>query len=164
MNTLVEQANIIMLPTVDVRNSNSATADATYWAPAHDVRGYHRVFAKVRLSAWNIADSLTTCQLQQCTSAAGAGAKALTTVGTGATYDYNDATPVNAITETVTFDIPTDLLDTANGFYYVRIYAATAGNTGDDFITGVIVPYGGRDRYAERGAAAAAGATVYIVK
>lgn len=164
MNTLVENAKVILLPDADIGGTDTATIDATYWAPAHDARPYHRIYACVRLGTWNAADDLDTVKLQQCTSAAGAGAKDLTTSGAGSTYDYDTTYVIDAVTNTVTFDVPTDLMDSANGFYYVRLYGAETGNTGTDNVSGVIILYGARDKCAERGAAAVAGETAYIVK
>jgi len=161
---LVENAKVILLPDADIGGTDTAAIDATYWAPAHDVRPFHRIYAQLRVGTWNATDDVDTCKLQQCTSAAGAGAKDLTTSGSGSAYDYDTDAPVDAVTNTVTFDLPTDLLDIANGFYYVRLYAAETGNTGTDNVSGAIVLYNARDKYEERGAAAAAGEIVYIVK
>jgi hypothetical protein len=164
MNTLVEQAKVVLLPDVDIGGTNTAAEDATYWAPAHDARQYQRIYAQLRVGTFHATDDVDTCKLQQCTSAAGAGAKDLTTSGSGSAYDYDTDAPVDAVTNTVTFDLPTDLLDVKNGFYYVRLYAAETGDTGTDNVSGVIALYGARDRYAARGAAAVAGEIVYVVK
>ena len=164
MNTLVENAKVICLPNADIGGTNTATLDATYWGAAHDARLFHRIYVQLRVGTWNAGDDVDTCKLQQCTAADGTGAKDLTTSGSGTTYDYNTDYPLDAVTNTVTFDLPTDIMDFANGYYYVRLYAAETGDSGTDNVSGVIVLYGARDKYAERGAAAASGETVYILK
>ena len=164
MLNLVENAKVILLPDADIGGTNTAAIDATYWAPAHDVRGFHRIYAQLRLGTWNAADDLDTVKLQQCTSAAGAGAKDLTTSGSGSAYDYDTDAPLDAVTNTITFDLPVELMDIDGGFYYVRLYAAEGGNTDTDNVSGVIALYNARDKYEERGAAAASGVTAYVVK
>ena len=153
-------AKVILLPDADIGGTNTAAIDATYWAPAHDVRGYHDIYAKVRLGTWNAADDLDTCKLQQCTAADGTGAKDLTTSASGGDYDTDY--PVDAVTNTVVFDVRTSQMDIANGYYYVRLYAAEGGNTGTDNVSGVIILYNAREKQAEKEAAASSGVTVYV--
>jgi hypothetical protein len=153
-------AKVILLPDADIGGTNTAAIDATYWAPAHDVRGYHDIYAKVRLGTWNASDDLDTCKLQQCTAADGTGAKDLTTSASGGDYDTDY--PVDAVTNTVVFDVRTSQMDIANGYYYVRLYAAEGGNTGTDNVSGVIILYNAREKQAEKEGAASAGVTVYV--
>jgi hypothetical protein len=153
-------AKVILLPDADIGGTNTAAIDATYWAPAHDVRGYHDIYAKVRLGTWNASDDLDTCKLQQCTAADGTGAKDLTTSASGGDYDTDY--PVDAVTNTVVFDVRTSQMDIANGYYYVRLYAAEGGNTGTDNVSGVIILYNAREKGAEKEGAASAGVTVYV--
>ena len=153
-------AKVILLPDADIGATNTAAIDATYWAPAHDVRGYNDIYAKIRLGTWNAADDLDTCKLQQCTAADGTGAKDLTTSGSG--DDYDTDSPVDAVTNTAVFDVRTSQMDIAGGFYYVRLYAAETGNSGTDNVSGVIILYNAREKGAEQEGAASAGVTVYV--
>lgn len=163
MLKMSHDAKVEILPEVSVRNSDSATADATYWAVAFDARGYHDIYAKVRIAtAWNAADDLLTCKLQQCTAADGTGAKDLTTSGVGSTYDYDATYPIDAVTNSVVLEARTEQMDMANGYYYVRVYCATTSNTGTDEVGAVLVLYNARDKYAEREAAAVEGEIVYV--
>lgn len=153
-------ARVELLPTVSIRATNSAAADAVYWAPAFDVRPYHDIYAKLKIGAtWDANDNVTTCKLQQCTAADGTGAKDLTT--SSATGDYDTDTPIDATGNTVVLEARAEDMDMDNGFYYVRLYAASTDNTGQDDVLGVIVLYNARNKYAEREAAASAGAVVY---
>lgn len=163
MMKMSHDAKVVILPMVNVRNSNSATADATYWAVAHDASGYHDIYAKVRLgTTWNASDDLLTCKLQQCTSAAGAGAKDLTTSGSGATYNYDSDSPVDAVSNTVVLEARAADMDVANGFYFVRLYCATTSNTGEDDVEAVLILYNAREKQLQKEGAASAGVTVYV--
>ena len=155
-------AKVIPLPMFSIRNTNSA-AEATVWAVAVDVTGYHEIYAKVVLGlTWNASDDLLTVKLQQCTSAAAAGAKDLTTVGSGATYGYDSDTPLDALTNSVVLEANTQDMDAEGGFKYLRVYAATTSNTGTDEVYGVLILYNARDKYAQREGAASAGVTMYV--
>lgn len=157
---LSSDAKVILLPAADIGGTDTATVDATYWAPAHDVRGFHSIYAKLRVGTWNAADDLDTCKLQQCNTAAGGGAKDLTTSASGGNYDTDS--PVDAVTNTVVLEANTADMDLANGFYYVRLYAAETGNTGTDEVSGVIILYDARNKEEELEGAASAGVTVYV--
>jgi hypothetical protein len=162
MLKMSSDAEVIVLPTADIGGTDTATIDATYWGAAHDVRGWKSIYAKLRVGTWNAADDVDTLKLQQCTDATGSDAKDLTTSGSGATYDYNTAYPLDAVTNTAVLEADVADMDIAGGFYYVRLYAAETGNTGTDDVAGVIILYDARDQYAQREGAAAAGETVYI--
>lgn len=163
MLSMSHDAKVVILPQCDIGGTNTATQDATYWAPAHDARGYHDIYAKIWVGpTWNAADDLDTCKLQQCTAADGTGAKDLTTSGSGTTYDYDTDYPVDAATNTVVMEVRTSQMDMANGYYYVRAYAAETGNTGEDDIAGVLILYNAREKGAEKEGAASSGVTVYV--
>ncbi len=120
---------------ISVRNTNVETA----WV---SMQNYGRVMAYVEVSAtWNASDTLITAKLQQATSAAGAGAKDLTTVGSGITYNYDSATPINAENEFIIFEARAEDLDVNNGFKFVRLYLATTSNTGTDNVCGMLIRY-----------------------
>ncbi len=154
-------AKVIVLPEADIGGTNSAAIDAVYWAPAHDVSGFNSIYAKLWVGAtWNAADDVDTCKLQQCTSAAGAGAKDLTTSASGGNYDTDY--PVDAATNTVVLEAKVTDMDIENGFRYVRLYCAEGGNTGEDDVHGVLIIYNAEQKYAQREGAASAGVTVYV--
>jgi hypothetical protein len=158
---LSSDARIIPLPSVDIGGSDAETVDATNWAPFFDISGFDRVTAVVRLGpTWNAADDLDTCKLEQATSAAGAGAKDLTT--SSATGDYDTDTPVDAVGDEVILEARADQCDVDNGFHFVRVFVAETGNTGTDEVHASIILHGARYGHAERHRAAAAGSVVYV--
>jgi hypothetical protein len=157
---LSECAMVVVLPTVSIRNTNSAAAETTYWAAWQDMRDFEHIYAKLQVGAtFNAADNVTTCKLQQATSAAGAGAKDLTTSASGGDYDTDN--PVDAAGNTVVLEARKADLDVTNGFRYVRLYAASTDNTGVDNVEGVLVLHCANEKYAQKEAAAAVGEVVY---
>ena len=160
-NQLSSDAKIIPLPTVDIGGSDAEAEDATNWAPFHDISGFDRVTAIVKLGpTWNAADDLDGCKLEQATSAAGAGAKDLTTSGSG--DDYDTAAPVDAVGDEVILEARADQFDVDNGFHFVRLFVSEAGDTGTDEVHGCLILHGARYGHAERHRAAAAGSVVYV--
>jgi hypothetical protein len=157
---LSEQARVIQLSTVDIGGTDTATMDPAGWGAWHDVADFERIYAKVRLGTWNAADDLDTCKLEQATSAAGAGAKDLTTSGAGLDYDTNN--PVDATGDTVVLEANADQLDVDNGYRFVRVLCAETGNTGQDDVEGVLILHSARQQFAEREGAAVAGSRVYV--
>jgi len=160
MLSMSHDAKVVLLPDADIGGTNTATVDATYWAPAYDVRPYQDIYAKIRLGTWNAADDLDTCKLQQCTAADGSDAKDLTTSGSG--YNYDTDYPVDAVTNTVVLEARAEDMDIAGGYYYVRLYAAETGNTGVDNVSGVIILYNAKEKGKEKEGAASSGVTVYV--
>jgi hypothetical protein len=158
---LSHDAEVHVLPTADIGGTNTATIDATYWGAWHDVKGYSKIYGKLMIGAtWNAGDDVDTCKLQQATSSAGAGAKDLTTSGSG--YGYDSDYPVDAAGNTVVLEARAEDLDVAGGFHYVRLYAAETGDTGTDNVAGVLILYGAVHEEAEKEAAASSGAVVYV--
>ncbi len=161
MNRLSEEAKVVVLPTVDIGGTDTATMDATYWGGWQDIKGFDRIYAKVRLGTWNAADDLDTCKLQQATTSVGGSAKDLTT--SSATGNYDTDTPIDAAGNTVVLEARAEDLDVDNAFRYVRVYCAETGNTGTDNIEGVLVLDRPNDAYAQREAAAVSGEVVYVI-
>jgi hypothetical protein len=160
MMGLSADAKVVSLPSFSVRNTNSA-AETVVWKIAVDARPYADIYAKVVLGlTWNASDDLTTCKLQQCTAVDGTGAKDLTT--SSATGGYDTDTPVDALGNSVVLEARVADMDMENGFYYVRVYAASTGNTGTDECHGVLILYNAREKAANKEAAAAAGEVVYL--
>lgn len=155
---LSENAKFTVLETADIGGTN--TGSTGNWATWLDMRDFARVTAVVELGTWNSSDDLDTCKLEQATSAAGAGAKDLTTSASGGDYD-TDA-PVDADGDQVILEARADQLDVQNGFRYVRVYCAEAGNSGTDNVSGFIVRHGGHRGFENQHAAAVAGSIVYV--
>lgn len=150
---LSEEIAVTILETSDIGGTNAATG----WV---DMKGWGGVYAKVEVGTWNATDDLDECRLEQATSAAGAGAKDLTTDASGGNYDTDN--PVDADGNTVVLEAHAEDLDVTNGFRYVRLYVAEGGNTGVDNVTGVLIRHSARDKYAQREAAAVTGEVVYV--
>lgn len=89
-------------------------------------------------ATWNAADQLDGLFLQQATSAAGAGAKAMTVA-----KNLNQAAP-NAAGESFSLDCATEDLDVDGGFNYIRCMISEAGNTGVDNVSVTYIRSGGR--------------------
>lgn len=158
---LSQTAELHVLPTVDIGGTDAATVDATNWGAWHLMENFDRVTAIARLaSLWNAADDLDTCKLEQATSAAGAGAKDLTTSGSGLEYDTD--TPVDAIGDEVILEARAEALDVELGFKYVRLFVAEVGNTGVDNIAGALILHGAGYPAENLHRAAAAAAVVYV--
>ena len=154
-----EETISIPLPTADIGATNTAAVDATYWGAWQDMSPFMQVFAKVRLGAFDAADVLNVCKLQQAQDAAGTGAKDLTTAASGGDYDSDN--PVKAAGDQVILEAQAADLDVAGGFRYVRVYCAVTGNTGPDNVEGVIELHDAHHEYAQREGAASA-SKVYV--
>ena len=141
---------------INVRNTNVQTA----WV---DMAEFDRIFAMVECDAatWNGADGLTTLKLQQATSSAGAGAKDLTTSGAGDNYNTTNDT-LTASGSIAYLEARAEDMDTGNGFHYVRLYAASTGNTGADNLFGILVRYNAAHRKTQLAGAYAAATNVYV--
>ena len=142
-----------ILETADIGGTNAST-------PWVSMKDYAAIYAKVILGTWDAGDDLDECRLEQATTSGGAGAKDLTTDASGGNYD-TDA-PIDADGNTVVLEAKAEDLDTENGFTFVRLYVAEAGNTGVDNVTGLLIRYGYAYKKAQLEAAAAAGAVVYV--
>lgn len=99
---------MIALPTVDIGGTDAATVDAD-WAAWHDMRDFDRVTALVRLGAWDAADDLDECRLEQATDSSGTGVKDLTADASGGNYD-TDA-PIDAAGDEVIIEARAEDLD-----------------------------------------------------
>lgn len=158
---LSSDGQLVALPTVDIGGTNAAAVDATNWAVWHRVGDFDRITALLRVGpTWNAADDVDTCKLQQAQDASGAGAKDLTTSGSGLGYDT--AAPVDAAGDEVILEARADQLDVDGGFQYVRLYVAETGNTGVDEVYGLLVLHSARYGYAGRHRDPVAGSVVYV--
>ncbi len=161
MNRLSEEM-VVSFPFTekDIGGGNTAGSDNTVqWL---DMADFDIALFRAELGTWHATDDLDTAKIQQATSSAGAGIKDLTTSESGGDYD-TDA-PIDADGDSVTFDIRAEDLDAANGFRYVRFYAAEVTGTGTDNISCTAIRATARYAKEELTAAAVAGEIVYVTK
>jgi hypothetical protein len=156
--TPISLANAVAGATGNINTRN--TNVESIWV---DMAEYDRIYAEVRCDAstWNGSDGLTTLKLQQATSSAGAGAKDLTTSGAGLNYNTTNDTLTAALSTAIIEARAADM-DVANGFNYVRLYAASTGNTGADNLFGVLIRYNVAHRRSQLAGAYVAATQVYI--
>ena len=144
----------------DIGGTDTAGAnDALHWVSLANFQSFMCV---LELGTWNAGDDLDGCKLEQATSSAGAGKKDLTTSGSGATYDYNTAVPVDADGDQVILECNASDLDVDNGFKFVRVFASEADDTGVDNVSAVYIRSNPRDAYSNLNVAPATGAKVYV--
>jgi len=144
--------DIADLENVDIGGTNAQ-------AGAVDMRKWHKVFAYVEIGTWNATDDLDECRLQQ-DDGTGTAWKDLTTDASGGNYDHGS--PGNADGNFVILEATDEDLDTANGFYLVRLYVAEGGNTGVDNVHGFIFGHGAKTKRAQINGTAVAGEKVYV--
>jgi hypothetical protein len=142
--------DIAVLETADIGGTNAQTG-------AVDMRKWHSVFAYVEIGTWDAGDDLDECRLEQ---GDGSTWKDLTTDASGGNYDT--ANPVDADGNFVILEASDEDLDTANGFYLVRLYVAEGGNTGVDNVTGFIFGHNAKTAQAQKNGAAVTGEKVYV--
>lgn len=111
---------------LNVRNTNVQTE----WM---DTRDFERIFAFVQTAHTTWTDTITTLKLQQATSSAGAGAKDLTTSGAGLNYNTTTDT-IAAVDNFAILEARCEDMDQNNNFRYVRLFAASTGNSGNDYL------------------------------
>lgn len=158
MRKASEESIKTILETADIGGTN--TGATGNWATYLPMKDFAKVQAIVELGTWNAADDLDTCKLQQAQDAAGTGVKDLTTSASGGNYDTDD--PVDADGDKVILEASAEDFDVENGFDYVRVYCAEAGNTGVDNVSGVIERYSAAIAKKELQDAAVAGSIVYV--
>lgn len=106
-------------------NPQSVAAAASVTSTYVAVNDCFAIYALFMMGA--LGGGTVTCSFMQATSAAGAGAKALTATGS-----YGAFTAVaNAVDITQTeIEAATDAMDLANGFYFLAIKVTVAGGSG----------------------------------
>lgn len=155
---LSEDAKITILETADIGGTN--TGAVGNWATYLPMKDFDRVTAVVEVGTWDSSDDLDTCKFQQATDSSGTGVKDLTTSSSGGNYDTDS--PVDADGNQVILEARAEDLDVQNGFDYVRVYVAEAGNTGPDNVSGVIIRHAARNKQDELHATASSAAIVYV--
>lgn len=144
---------VSLLETADIGGTNASTG----WV---SMENFQKVAAYVEIGTWDAGDDLDECRIEQATSAAGAGAKDLTTDASAGNYDT--ATPVDADGDFVILEADAAQMDVAGGFTFVRLYVAEGGNTGVDNVTGFLLRYDARHKKAAQNGAAVTGSKVYV--
>jgi hypothetical protein len=141
---------------LNVRNNNVQTA----W---FSMAEFDRIFAYVQCdhATWNGADGVTTLKLQQAKDSSGTGAKDLTTSGAGSNYNTTNDT-LTASDSKAILECRAEDMDTGNGFYYARLYAASTGNTGADNLFGFAVAYNAVHQKKQLQGAYSAATLVYV--
>jgi len=122
---------IIQYGTEDIGGTDFWTVGAGATAGWVSMEEYDSFLAHVWLgpNAWNAADQLDECHLEQATSAIGAGAKAMTVA------KNLDQVAANTLFESFTLECKGEDLDVDGGFTFVRCMVSEAGNTGQDDAT-----------------------------
>ena len=87
---------------------------------------------------WNAADQLDTLHVNQASSATGTGTKACVPARN------IDQTAANTAGERFRLEVLAADCDTENGFHWVRLECAEAGNTGTDEVRATAICYGAR--------------------
>lgn len=141
---------------INVRNTNVQTV----WI---DMAEYDRLYAYVQLDhlTWNGADGVTTLKLQQAKDSSGTGVKDLTTSGAGSNYNTTNDT-LTASDSKAILECRAEDLDVSNGFEFVRLYAASTGNTGADNLFGFAIAYNAVHRRKQLQGAYSAAVLVYV--
>jgi len=152
---LSEHMSVDLLPTTDIGGTNAQNSGG-YLA----MKNYMRAMMYVEIGTWNSSDDLDECRIQQASSSSGTGVKDLTTDASGGNYDTDN--PVDADGDFVIIEIRGEDLDVDNGFNFIRLFVAEAGNTGQDDITGFINRYEYRYPQKELQGAAVTGSKVYV--
>jgi hypothetical protein len=139
---------------LNVQNGNVETV----WV---DVSAFDRISAYVQCDHASWHDTLTTLKLQQAQDSSGTGAKDLTTSAAGGNYDTSVDTLAAAGSFAILEARSADL-DANNGFRYVRLYAASTGNTGADNLFGFLVVHEAEDKHRQLQGAYSAATAVYV--
>jgi|GEM_PF-2548044 len=103
---------------------------------------YDRIMFVVEVGpTWNAADQLDDLHINQASSATGTGTKALVPA-------VNiDQTAANTTGERFALECTAAHCDVENGFHWVRLECAEAGNTGVDEVRATAICYGARYKF-----------------
>lgn len=151
---LSEHAAFTIIETADIGGTSASTA---YVA----MTNFARVMAYAEIGTWDSGDDLDTAKLQQATDSSGTSVKDLTTSASGGDYD-TDTDALDADGDFVVIEARAEELDADNGFDYVRLTLAEAGNTGVDNVTAFLIRYGYHYPQKELNGAAVSGSKVYV--
>ena len=103
-----------------------------------DQLAFYVIVGPTATETWNAADQLDTLHINQASTAAGAGTKALVPA-------VNlDQVAVNTAGETFCLECTAAHCDTEGGFHWVRLECSEVGNTGADYCVVGVVKYGAR--------------------
>ena len=126
MNKLSERLYVKNFESADIGGTDIWGADDTLgWVSMAEADLF---MALVTIHTWNSTDTLDSCILQQATSSAGAGKKAIS--GKSITPSATVASGQKFV-----FDCKSADLDAANNFTHVRLFVAESDNTGEDSLS-----------------------------
>jgi hypothetical protein len=146
---------------INVRNTNVQTA----WIDTRDFEMFYG-YVQCDHSTWNSADGLTTLKYQQCSAfasayAAGTGTKDVTTSGAASNYNTTNDT-LTASDSIAIIECRAEDMDVGNNFRYLRLYAASTGNTGADNLFGFVIAWRAGHKKRQLQGAYAAATLVYV--
>ena len=132
---VVDTQDLVDIGGTDIHNG-VATAN---WI---DLALYDRIMFVVEVGpTWNAADQLDDLHINQANTAAGGATKALVPA-------HNiDQTAANTTGERFCLECTAADCDTENGFHWVRLECAEAGNTGPDEVRATAICYGARYQF-----------------
>lgn len=146
---------------LNVRNTNVQSA----WIDTRDFEAFY-AYVQCDHATWNSADAVTTLKFQQASAnasayAAGTGTKDVTTSGAGLNYNTtNDQ--LTASDSFAILDCRAEDLDQNGGFRYLRLYAASTGNTAADNLFGFVIAFRNAHKHRQLQGAYAAATQVYV--
>jgi len=146
---------------INVRNTNVQTA----WIDTKDFEAFY-AYVQCDHATWNGADGLTTLKFQQASAkasdyAAGTGTKDVTTSGAGLNYNTTNDT-LTASDSWAIIECRAEDLDQNGGFRYLRLFAASTGNTGADNLFGFVIAFRNTHKRKQLQGAYAAATAVYV--
>lgn len=145
----------------NVRNTNVQTA----WIDTRDFDAFY-AYVQCDHTTWNGADGLTTLKFQQASAkasdyAAGTGTKDVTTSGAGSNYNTTNDT-LTASDSFAILDCRAEDMDQNGGFRYLRLFAASTGNTGADNLFGFVIAFRNAHKHKQIQGAYTAATKVYV--
>lgn len=146
---------------INVRNTNVQTA----WIDTRDFEAFY-AYVQCDHATWNSSDGLTTLKFQQASAnsgsySAGTGTKDVTTSGAGLNYNTTNDT-LTASDSVAIIDCRAEDMDQNGGFRYLRLYAASTGNTGADNLFGFVIAFRCAHKHKQLQGAYAAATQVYV--
>ncbi len=149
---LSHDAKISIINTTDI---GGTTASLATWM---DMSGHESCYVYVEVGTWDSGDDLDECRIEAASDSSGTGNVEVTT--DSATGNYDTDTPVDADGDFVILEIRNE--DLPVGKPFVNFVLGEGGNTGVDNITGIMILYNAKEKFAEKNAAAVSGEKIYV--
>jgi len=122
------------------------------------MKNFARAMAYVELGAWNATDDLDECRIEYNLTGSGAAVGEVTSDASGGDYDTDY--PIDADGNFVIIEIRAEDILAPNP--YIRLYLGEGGNTGAEYLSGLLIRYGYAYPQKELQGAASSGAQVYV--